>query len=208
MKSLEAHSCMWQTVMKSEPSMIPVCSWAQVRHQRRDSHSAFLHIILLRRACLFLCQVTCRKRLKQSSDEEKGNSWNFAFLRSLPSGVFSLVLFHKEGGQRGARCVCFFFHTHWNSHMSNGLLNTSTGLRMERFFSTRYWRHCVPDTLTYLAELNRLKLTGHPASLKIFHIVSASLSLFTNISNQHCSVATINSRRAEKVFNSIPIGLL
>lgn len=63
--------------------------------------------------------------------------------------------------------------------MSNGLLKTSKGSRMFFFFPTRYWRHCVPDTLTYLAELNRLKLTGHPASLKIFCIVNSSYSLFT-----------------------------
>lgn len=85
--------------------MIPVCNGAQVRHQHRDSHIEFLHIILLSHACLFLCQVTCRKRLKQSSDEEKETLEMLLFLRSLPSRVFSLVLFHKEGGRRDARCV-------------------------------------------------------------------------------------------------------
>ena len=72
-------------------------------------------------------------------------------------------------------------------------------------------RHCVPDNLTYLVELNRLELTGHPASLKIFHIVSASFSLFTKISNLYCSVATTNSvrlhRHAENIFSLIPTEL-
>lgn len=39
---------------------------------------------------------------------KKKETWNFALLRSLPSRVFFLVLFHKEGGRRGARCVHFF----------------------------------------------------------------------------------------------------
>lgn len=74
--------------------------------------------------------------------------------------------------------------------MSNGLLNTSTGLEptaLRVFFSsTRYWRHCVPDALTYLAKLNRLELTGHPASLRIFHFVSA-LSFNTYQQTALCS---------------------
>lgn len=70
-ESLEAHSCRWQTVMNSSPSMIPVCNCVQVRHQHRDSHIEFLHIISLSHACLFLCQVTCRKRLKRSSMKKR-----------------------------------------------------------------------------------------------------------------------------------------
>lgn len=95
--------------------------------------------------------------------------------------------------------------------MSNGAAQHLHRLKNGFFFppSTRYQRHCVADTLTYLAELNRLKLTGHPASLEIFHTLRSSLSPSSqNISNHCCSAATINSvdrlsRHAENILSSV-----
>lgn len=192
---LEAHSCKWQRVMKSWYLSAIVPRWGT----STVTHSIPLHHFT--QPCLsFPLPSELLKEVKAELRWRKGNSWNVALLRSLPSRVFPLVFFHKEGGWRGAQCVRFvtvFTHI----EIATWVMGCSTAPQAQEwkgFFSARYWRHCVPDTLTYLAELNRLKLTGHPASLKIFHIVRTSFHLLTNINKQYCSVATIfqfNSNR-------------
>lgn len=153
--------------------------------------------------CLsFLLPGCLSREVKTELRWRKGTYWNFALVTSLPNRMFFLLLFHKEGGQRGARCVRFFTASTSieTAAVSNGLLNTSTELR--DFFSIRYWRHCVPDSLTYLAKLIRLKLTGHPASLKIFHTEWVPLVLLTNISNPYGSVTTPTDELRKFQFSS------
>lgn len=175
-KAPEVHSYKWQILTNNG---FPSANAARWGTGHRDSQTTQRH-----RFCFFSFSLsgaereTRCERVKAEFRQRKGNSCRFREGKKEKKTLCLPVCFHKEGGRRGARC----FHMHWNGHMSNGLLYTSDCLRMERFslppplFSTRYWGHCVPDTLTYLAELNRLKLTGHPASLEINHTASTSVS--------------------------------